>query len=156
MLRSAVDKYYVTELVVDGFPITDFLGIKMDKEAAKIYVDMAKELAESSEADYGYERMWGEYESGAHLEDSSKKEANLKYFLVTNYGFVLSHDGGEIRAVHMRAPALTDMLDITEDPPGGKFLKAKFSFSVGGIIPICLVFIGDVAPDHAIHPAESF
>eukprot|EP00392_Amoebophrya_sp_AT5.2_P012484 g12587.t1 len=68
-LKKMIDRYFVCEVQVDdGFPVTGFIGMKLEKETAQIYEDMERE-AEKNGAEgenqlrYSAERMWGEYHS---------------------------------------------------------------------------------------------
>ncbi|CAD7957324.1 unnamed protein product [Amoebophrya sp. A120] len=157
-LKQMVDRFFVAEVQVDEFPVTSFVGLKLDKETVKIYQDMEKQQAKEAEAGgsarYTADRMWGEYhadlfaantgadpstgnkrvEDGIGVatskEEGDKDGSHFRYFLITRFEFIITHTGGDVRQVKLSQPQLSDMTDITEMPKDGSYLKADFSVTV--------------------------
>lgn len=49
-LKHAIDEYYVAELLVDSFPVTDFIGLRLSEANAKYYLENESAALEAASA----------------------------------------------------------------------------------------------------------
>ncbi|CAD7962182.1 unnamed protein product [Amoebophrya sp. A120] len=144
MLRKGIDEWYIAELSVDQFPVSDFIGIKLSPNNAKHYEELEKEgdkeIAESSlrpeETPFHKqnlaEKMWSVYvselyhkreglidnEQDMNLSEEEKEDLKKKskYYLRNHYDFEVTHSKGEIMQVKMTSPLLSDMTELPDIP----------------------------------------
>ncbi|CAD7945289.1 unnamed protein product [Amoebophrya sp. A25] len=145
-LREMIDRQFIFELEVDEFPISGFVGLKIDTETYDSYATLEtqqkKEAKDDPNADmeamteYTATRMWGMYhqimsDDDYPAEDADGKPLKYRYFLATRFNLQLTHQHGDIREVKMQEAPLKYLTEITEMPKDGSYLKVDWKLAVG-------------------------
>ena len=140
LLQNMIAKMYQTELYIDEFPVSEFIGMRLPVESGKSWLEQwevarqgqtQNEPVDDSVNEYLSERMWSEYHSELYFNEAEQENKNTIYwyFLVTHYIFEVSHFEGEVRQARWLLPALSQMTNITDIPrAGGKSIS--FSYEV--------------------------